>query len=186
MVWPRSVYDNGSYLLEELDGTCFRKAIHGNRLKVCFSRAEDEAADEEMERILSMRNESIDLKEIEMMIETRFCLVRILPLSFLLLAKCGRLVPKRGQEYNREISDTYKLPVVVPFYLYIVTFFFYLHSSPLGSKRRKLIFPTLHPFATYFGFRAIVILCRVETLHFSAKYRTTRRTKKDMRSFFYS
>ena len=39
--------------------------IHGNRLKVYFSRAEDETADEEMERILNTRDESIDSEEIE-------------------------------------------------------------------------------------------------------------------------
>jgi hypothetical protein len=59
----RTAHENGSYLLEELDRTCFRKAIHGNRLKVYFSRAEDEIDDEEMERILTAGDELTEESE---------------------------------------------------------------------------------------------------------------------------
>lgn len=58
----RSACDNGSYLLEGLDGTGFYKAIHGNRLEGYFSRAEHEVGDEEMERMLTARDQSEEIE----------------------------------------------------------------------------------------------------------------------------
>jgi hypothetical protein len=54
------VYPNGTYLLEELDGTFFKNKIHGNRLKSYLPRQADERYDSEDLTMLDYTEEDLD------------------------------------------------------------------------------------------------------------------------------
>jgi hypothetical protein len=54
------VYPNGTYLLEELDGTLFKNKIHGNRLKSYLPRQPDELYDHQDLSMLDYAEEDLD------------------------------------------------------------------------------------------------------------------------------